>query len=485
MSYILPKLGDMLFIAIAFGVVMYGPKLFNLDGDLGRHITIGNYILSSGVVPVKDIFSHTMTGELLVPHEWLAQIAFALAHKLMGLSGDVFLTALVIGLAFAVKYREIIERGTPALVAAIVLIWAAGVSSIHWLARPHIFTLLFTAVWSCQLEKLRTGNGKSFFFFPFLMLLWANTHGAFIAGFVIWGVYFFEWVIQKFQNAATWVQGRQLAMIGGISFAATFINPSGYRLWTTSLGYIQNRYLTSHTVEYMPPNFQDPAMWPFALMIFYGLLSLNSKKNLALRESLLMAGWMFMSLFSMRNIPLFAVITIPAFASLLHSQTSQINWFAGLNERIKNVESQLKGGAWSTLAVILIGLALYRGVPLDTARQGNQYDPQAFPVDAITWLQANPQHGNMFNHFTWGGYILYKSWPEFQVFIDGQTDFYGEALTREYEDVISLSNGWRTILEKYDVDWAIIPTDSQLAEALIEQGWDVLYKDKTAVVLKK
>jgi hypothetical protein len=403
----------------------------------------------------------------------------------MGLSGDVFLTAVVIALTFAIKYKEITERGTPALVAAMVLVWAAAVSSIHWLARPHIFTFLFVAIWSYQLEKYRAESEKNLLLFPLLMLIWANTHGAFIAGFVIWGVYFFEWAVQKFQNEATWEQGKRLAWIGALSVAVTFINPSGYLLWTTSLGYIQNSYLTSHTVEYMPPNFQNPAMWPFALTIFYALLSLSGKKVLALRESLLMAGWMFMSLFSMRNIPLFALITIPAFASLLHSQTSQISRFANLNGRIKSVEDQLKGGAWSTLAVILLGLTLFRGIPLDARQQGNQYNPQVFPVEALNWLQTNPQPGNMFNHFTWGGYILYRNWPESRVFIDGQTDFYGEALTREYEDVISLSNGWEVVFEKYNVEWAIIETDSPLTQTLQEKGWKILYEDDTAIILRK
>jgi len=43
---------------------------------------------------------------------------------------------------------------------------------------------------------------------------------------------------------------------------------------------------------------------------------------------------------------------------------------------------------------------------------------------------------------------LYRLWPEKQVFIDGQTDFYGEALSREYaqvtaeaESIVPFSNG--------------------------------------------
>lgn len=485
-SYILPKLSDMIFILIVTGVVLYGSQLFNLDGDLGRHITIGNYILETYSIPVKDIFSHTMTGESLVPHEWLAQIIFALAHQIMGLNGVVLLTAFILGLTFVIKYKEISEQGAPAMVILVVIVWAAALSSIHWLARPHIFTMLFLSIWSYYLEKFYRGEEKRLWIFPIFMLIWANTHGAFIAGFVVWGVYLFERIFHAFQNPAKWTESRQLFIIGATSFAVTFINPSGYLLWTTSLGYIQNSYLTSHTVEYMPPNFQNPTMWPFAFTIFYGLLSLSNKKKLSLRGSLLMAGWMLMSLFSMRNIPLFAIITIPAFASLLHKQTSRINWLSRLNEKLKFVEDQLRGGVWSVFILLLLGLLLFFGISLDAKQQGNKYDSQVFPVEAINWLEKNPQQGNMFNHFTWGGYILYRDWPNYQVFIDGQTDFYGEDLTREYESVISLSDGWYTIFEKYKISFVIIPKNSPLENALLEHGeWNIIYSDTISVILRK
>ena len=85
-----------------------------------------------------------------------------------------------------------------------------------------------------------------------------------------------------------------------------------------------------------------------------------------------------------------------------------------------------------------------------------------------------------------GGYLLYRQWPDILVFIDGQTDFYGETLTREYEQVITLSEGWEQILEKYQVDWMLIPEEAILAKALIEHtGWETLYEDETAIIIKR
>ena len=90
----------------------------------------------------------------------------------------------------------------------------------------------------------------------------------------------------------------------------------------------------------------------------------------------------------------------------------------------------------------------------------------ALGQQAADWLDKHPQHGKMFNYFTWGGYLLYREWPEQKVFIDGQTDFYGEALTRQYERVITLAPGWEDVLNQYHVRWVLIPPGGPLASAL-------------------
>src|SRR5262245_12620683 len=93
--FILPRLRDLIFAGVLYSMILGGPKLFNNDGDLGWHTTMGNFILDTWTIPTKDIFSHTMYGTRFVPHEWGAEVAFALAERFMGLSGDVLLAALL------------------------------------------------------------------------------------------------------------------------------------------------------------------------------------------------------------------------------------------------------------------------------------------------------------------------------------------------------------------------------------------------------
>ncbi len=92
----------------------------------------------------------------------------------------------------------------------------------------------------------------------------------------------------------------------------------------------------------------------------------------------------------------------------------------------------------------------------------------------------------MFNEFDWGGYLLLRLWPAQQIFMDGHTHIYGETLTREYEQVVTLSEGWENILAKYDVRWVIMRRNAPLVETLSTlEDWGTAYEDETTAILVK
>ena len=486
LSYLLPQPRDILFIGVFFSVVFGGPKLFSNDGDLGRHITVGNYILDTGTIPTSDIFSHTMYGQTLVLHEWVADIVFALAHRLMGLSGDVFVAALLASFTVLLVYNELVKRGNFRLVALLVATWVTVVSSVHWLARPHMFTYFFLALWTFRLESFYKAGGKGLWFFPALMLIWVNTHGAFFAGFVVWGVYLAEWIWEYWQGRATGSTGKSLFLVGVLAFAATFINPFGLQLWTTTVGYVGNEYMTSHIVDHLSPNFHEKDMWPFLLMIVFALFSLLLERKLQIREALLLAGWTAMGLHTVRNLPLFAVVTAPIYAMLVQDWAEKLlNWLKPASGP-RESENTLRGYVWVMAATLLFGFILWRGIPIDQSGTGNVFLPDKMPVQAVDWLEQNPQEGKLFNQFVWGGYILYRLWPNQVVFIDGQTDFYGETLMREYMGVIGLADGWEDILARHDVSWMLIPRNEMLAKQLYTlDEWTPIYEDDTSVIFRR
>jgi hypothetical protein len=475
--------------------MLIGHRMLNIDGDLGRHLTIGEHILATRSIPTRDLFSYTMAGKALTPHEWLAQLLFALAYRLGGLDGVIIICGLLIATTFSILFRQCSQRCGMPLVGLFFAILASATASLHWLARPHLFTLFFVVLWIGELEGIRQGIHHRWWTLPLLMLVWVNVHGAFIAGFAIWGIYLVGLLAERWKLKGRtdegWREDQNLNLVvitGILSLLASFINPVGWRLWETTLAFLNNRYLVGHTAEYLPPNFHAASTWPFLLMILLSIviLGLNSMRH-SLVVILLLVFWSGMGLISARNIPLYAVVVAPILAvdlaNLLRS-SRHMEGVLRLDDRIAAVEIRLQGSVWPLLVLSLIVMINFSEIGKNLSVSRNNFSPQVFPVNAVDWMETEHITGQGFNYFPWGGYLLYRAWPEQRVFIDGQTDFYGEDLTRQYETVLTLGDGWRQVLEEYDVGWVLLPADAHLVNVLkLEAGWVVGYQDPTAVVL--
>jgi hypothetical protein len=490
LSKLLPDAKDFVFLLIFIGAFYLGPRMMNVDGDLGRHLTIGEYILENRKIPTLDIFSHTKTGDPVTPHEWLAQVMFAGSHRWMGLSGVVWLSALVLGWSYRNMFVLGELSGARAFSIVVIVLLGALTSSLHWLTRPHLFTLLFFCFWMVELEKVRLRKSNRWWIFPVIMVFWVNFHGAFIAGLLTMMLYLTGQMLALFfeehpdERKVLISSGKQI--LAGLVSAifVTILNPAGWKIWETSIGYVRNRYLVSHTAEYQSPNFHDSSTWPFLFLIVFLVILLGiTKHKKPFAVLLTSAGWLAMALYSTRNIPLFVLastpLIVPAFDHLLQEYSPKKP--LALIDTFGFIQNQLKGSMLTWAAIIVLGLASW--LQPASLKDRNQFSEDIFPVQAVGWLESNPQRGNVFNHFPWGGYLLYRTWPEMLVFIDGQTDFYGESLTRQYETVITLQEGWQDVLTEYEVSWVLIPVNSSLANQLnIEDGWKVVYQDQTAVI---
>ncbi len=483
--YRLPRLHDLLFIIIFLGGFVVGTRMLNTDSDLGRHLTLGNYILRSGQIPTQDILSYTKAGAARPPYEWLAQVLFAAADRPLDLDGVVLLTALVIGAAFTVVFTDALHRSRAPLLSLIITAWAAEASSLHWLARPHVFTFLLFAIWLLMLERVRRGEHQPLWTFPLVMLVWANLHGGFVFGFLAFGAYLVGWLVGRQRHTDEGWTARKLVSVGLLSLAASIATPALGRNWEAVLGN-RSAYVLSRTVETMPLNLAMPNTWPFlGLLILCALLLILRPRHVAAGHVVLLAGLAAMSMLMGRNVPLFAIAAAPLCSEWLAGLLQRFGYWLQVENNLERIDRSLRGFLWSGLSIVLAFglLAVHRS----TSRQSLYHiSPRIFPVAAADWVEQHPQAGNMFNDFNWGGYLLFRLWPQQRVFIDSQSDFYGEALTAESVAIMRGGDGWQEDLDKHAVDWMLVPASSGLAQAAANSpAWTVLYRDDVSMVLRR
>lgn len=478
----LPRFQDILFFSIFFAALVLGPRMLNQDGDLPRHLAIGRYVLAGNLPPVNDIFSHTVPGAPFAPHKWLSGVLFYLAYTLFGEKGMVILSAATLATTFTLIYAEGVARVGLRLPIFLLVIWGAGITSLHWIIRPHIFTMLLFAIWLILTDRLARGEQVPIWCFPALMLLWNNIHGEYISGFLVTGAYLAGWVWDYLFNSekAPLQTGKHLAAVAGLSALVTLLNPVSLRAWGTVTSWMSNQYLMSHTDETIPPNFIQTKFFILLAFLAFSLFLLAMKREkLSTGQAITLAGFSALTLFSARNVHFYGVA-----APFLLAPTLLGSLSVPLIKRYETFFATMEtasGGIFWSLLTVLLGIVLLAFTPLGLEQR---FSPAVFPVQATEWLKTHPQQGEMFNPFDWGGYLSFKL-PEKRVFIDSQGDVYGETFIRKYEQVITLRPGWQEILDEYNVHWALVPANWTLVHALSSAGWQEVYRDGTAVVLTR
>jgi hypothetical protein len=156
---LLPSLTDFAFLMpIVFLFARWeGVTTLLSDCYTGWHIRTGEWILANHAVPARDIFSFSRAGDPWYAWEWLSDVLFACLNSRGGLAAVVLLGILLIAITFTLLFR-LARRKSNAIVALLVTMVAAAASSVHWLARPHLFTLLFVVLFYGALERVRDGR---------------------------------------------------------------------------------------------------------------------------------------------------------------------------------------------------------------------------------------------------------------------------------------------------------------------------------------
>jgi len=488
-SWLLPSIADVFFVSILLYLVLPHNKELLGDGDTGYHIRAGEYILNSFSIPKSDIFSFITPTLPWTAHEWLSEVFMAFLHQLGGLTAVVIAFSLMIAATIRIFLRNIRSEGNNILLSIIASITFVALAKVHWLARPHIFSLVIILIWYHLLDDFQYRNKNRLWLLPLLMVLWVNLHGGFIIGLVVLGIYFAGNFLCMFTDSKQWLLTAKdktltLAKILGSSTIVCLVNPIGYNIFMFPFNLISNKFIMDVVSEFQSPNFHE--IQPFKyILLFTIIIFAYSKRKPNLIEVALIVLFTSMSLYSVRYIPIFAVIVVPILLRYIeYDWMSSLKPLAtSLRQRIENIslmDDMAKGYFWPALTLIIIIIIAVNGTITHT------FDPEKKPVTALEFLNQNHVAGNMFNNDEFGDFVIYTSNNNYKVFIDGRGDMYGSKIIKEYCGVKEFETGWESILDKYKITWIFYDTNSVFSRFLINRkDWKLIYSDKVASIFVK
>jgi hypothetical protein len=481
-----PTIADLLFFVTFLCLSFYPDNGLLEDGDTGYHIRAGKFILDTLSIPRHDIFSFLSPPIPWTAHEWLSEVIMAIVHMAFGLTGVVVFFAFLISLVYYLLFRTNRTGNNNIFLAILVILLVMISSKLHWLARPHIFSQILIVVWYYILNAYHYRNKNYLYALPLLMVLWVNLHGGFVTGFILLVVYLIGNVIQSFSSetekkSLSRKKTVTLASVTALCLLAALINPYGYQILLFPFNLVSSRFLMDHINEFLSPNFHEFEPFKYLLFLMISLIAVSREKLDAI-ELLLILILTNMALYSVRHIPLFAIIALPIILrrgdALLHEKKGAFTDFVKKrSDVIASVDKTAAGYVWPVIGVLIVIFFAANG------KLAYTFDARKKPVAAVEFLKREPIQGNMFNDDEFGDYIIYAAWPDYRVFFDGRSDMYGEERLKEYFKVVTLETGWETVLEKYNINWIIYNSKSILSRMLIkDKEWRLIYSDKVATI---
>jgi hypothetical protein len=467
------------FLAVLFlGLFALATRNVN-DPDLGWHLKTGQLIVQQGKVPHTDPFSYTSAAKPWIAHEWLADVLLYEVHSATGWAGLIVLFAALLCIAF---YWLYLRCGANAYVAGVATLWAAVATRPTWGVRPQVLSFLLTSLWLLILERSESNPKLLWWTLP-ITLLWVNLHAGFAAGLALVALFLAgEWIEQKIGKPPNPPRLRLLAVIFPLDLLIVPINPNGTKLFWYPIATLHSPAMQSFIAEWASPNFHRAEYWPF-LLILLCLLAMFSWSRTVIRSGdlLLVVVTLFAALRSIRLIPLFVLIAVPLISKPISAWISARPATQSRRVHLTLSTRTILDGA------LIVGMATFVVVhAARVIRNQPATDARLFPEHAVAFLQDHSPQGGIFNHYDWGGYLIWKLYPTIRVFIDGRADIYGDDFLHEFAETYQFKDDWRQNLERWNIQTVVVPVDSALATGLLSApDWRVSYQDAQAIILTR
>ena len=227
-----------------------------------------------------------------------------------------------------------------------------------------------------------------------------------------------------------------------------------------------------------------------ALMAFVLTILIFTDIKVNLRDLFMMAGLIFISFMSRRQVSLLVLIGIIILAK----------WIQYLIRKYDKKEQLKFMYSMTTLLgeVIIIAVVTFVSTMMLKPKMNSQFiSTSKYPVKASNWILENlpVEKIKLYNEYNYGSYLLYKGIP---VFIDSRADLYapefnqnedgtgGKDIFSDYINISSIGTYYETKFKDYGITHVIVVNNAKLNMFLSRNdSYKQIYKDDEFVVYER
>lgn len=445
------------------------------DPDIWWHLRNAEVLLQTRSVVHQDFYSFTAASAPWINEAWLGELPYYFGWRWLGIRGIYLVmlteTELILLGVFALSYLTSGNVKSAFLVSSLAV----------WLATVSFGPRTLLTGWICLLMELflleQFKRGKDWLWWlPPLFLLWANLHGSWLIGMVLFWAFFACGL-----GSGTWgrieaigwskAQLRKLTLVGGLSVASLFLNPYTYRLvfYPFNLAFRQ-KLNVGHVEEWMSVDFHSVrGKILFAMLAATIVLALVRKRRWRLDELIFLLIALYAAMTYSRFLFLAAILITPMLAREVdflppYRPSADKLW---LNAVL--IVTIIAGCAWQFPTEDFL--------QRDTRRN--------YPVTVLRYLREFHPQGRVLNDYLWGGYLIWNV-RHIPVFIDSRVDIFEyNGVFADYLDLTQFRNSLG-ILDKYNIRYVLYRRDSAVAYLLTNSpSWKTKYRDDTTILLER
>lgn len=461
-------------------------------GDIWTHLNGGRWIWENGGFPAEDPFAFTANPgnaerlSLLNRGYWLAQIAFYAIFKYFGFQGLHIFSAALFTLIFYVLWRVLRHQGLDPLIGFVVIMPCIMIGLHYNELRPRNFMFLFLPLIYYILEKglseLREKTTHrpamaTFILLPVFIILWANLYRGFIILFAVLAAYLSgELLTHRFRERMPKIRLFVFWII--LAMLSSLLNPNFTNSITLGFGDVSLTYDQFPIIELSRPWTYDAVTGSQSHFLYWLVLVTAAASTLMLSAwrriryhhlilflSFALAGWL-----AFRFSFLFVLIAVVVCAKYLV------------------IPDRYLGKLRPAAALLSVLFALFLFITSDrniNERRNFFFDSTVLPSDAVDYLVKEKPPQPIFNPYNWGGYISWRTYPHYKIFMDSR--LFDPSICAE--EVYAENRGTiKFLLDKYRMNTAIYyPIDRGQIKWIVlgllkDEEWGLVYFDNKAAI---
>ncbi len=464
--------------------------------DFWWHMAVGRDILATGQIPAVDVYSYTMAGQPYLSYQmfWLMDVWLYGWFSLGGAELILFIQSLIITATYLIILVLCWQNSHKWGVTSFCLIFTILLGIYAWNVRPQAIAFLIGMIFLYAIYAYRRGANRAWLaVFPLGMLVWVNSHGSFLVGLLLLGIWLGD---ETWQVYAAWRKGKRYsfqqlmtaAVILLLTTGVCTLNPRGMGIISYLITMTSNPAVQNTVPEWLPPSFTSP-IGPiyFISILFSAVVLALSPRRPSFYQLATFVAFAALGLWTTRGVVWFGLVMAPVLADHL----SAIRGGIPINQQLL-IPNQKERFVNSGILCLLISLALislpwFRGlIPM----RADYRSPitQDTPVAAASFLVEQQPDGRIFNDMAFGSYLIWAAQPDYKVFADPRIELFPQDIWDDYQVISRAAPGWEQKLVDYEIRTLFLnpSVQGQLVQRVAgSDQWRLIYQDETAQIYQR